>query len=75
MLRVCLAGATGWAGSELARKARAPVKLMLDRAEEVTVGGNRPSAYGTIRIAGTRERPSRANMRRATWAMSWACRT
>ena len=33
----------GIAAAELARKAGAPVKLMLDRAEEVTVGGNRPS--------------------------------
>src|SRR5262245_6850825 len=45
----------GIVAAELARKARAPVKLMLDRAEEVTVGGVRPSAYGTVRIAGTRE--------------------
>ena len=44
----------GIAAAELARKARAPVKLMLDRAEEVTVGGNRPSAYGTVKIAGTK---------------------
>ena len=28
---------------------------MLDRAEEVTVGGQRPSAYGTVNIAGTKE--------------------
>jgi xanthine dehydrogenase YagR molybdenum-binding subunit len=50
----------GIACAELARKARAPVKLMLDRAEEVTVGGNRPSAYGTVRIAGTRDGGIRA---------------
>ena len=34
----------GIAAAELARKARAPVKLMLDRDEEVTTAGNRPSA-------------------------------
>jgi xanthine dehydrogenase YagR molybdenum-binding subunit len=41
----------GIVAAELARKARAPVKLMLDRAEEVTVGGMRPSAEGTVKIA------------------------
>jgi xanthine dehydrogenase YagR molybdenum-binding subunit len=41
--------------AELARKAKAPVKLMLDRAEEVTVGGVRPSAYGTVKIGGTKD--------------------
>jgi xanthine dehydrogenase YagR molybdenum-binding subunit len=41
--------------AELARKAKAPVKLMLDRASEVTVGGLRPSAYGTVRIHGKKD--------------------
>jgi xanthine dehydrogenase YagR molybdenum-binding subunit len=45
----------GTVAAELARKARAPVKLMLDRAEEATVGGMRPSAYGTVKAAGTKE--------------------
>jgi xanthine dehydrogenase YagR molybdenum-binding subunit len=45
----------GITASELARKARRPVKLMLDRAEEITVGGNRPSAYGTVRISGMKD--------------------
>jgi xanthine dehydrogenase YagR molybdenum-binding subunit len=40
----------GEAAAHLARIARAPVKLMLDRAEEVTVGGIRPSAYGTVKV-------------------------
>jgi xanthine dehydrogenase YagR molybdenum-binding subunit len=40
----------GFTCAELARKARAPVKLMLDRAEEVTVGGQRPSAFGTVKV-------------------------
>jgi xanthine dehydrogenase YagR molybdenum-binding subunit len=34
----------------LARTARAPVKLMLDRAEEVTNGGLRPSAFGKVKL-------------------------
>jgi xanthine dehydrogenase YagR molybdenum-binding subunit len=42
----------GTTAAELARKTRAPVKLMLDRAEEVTVGGQRPSAFGTVKLAG-----------------------
>ncbi|MFO0963994.1 MAG: xanthine dehydrogenase family protein [Gemmataceae bacterium] len=41
--------------AELARKTRAPVKLMLDRAEEATVGGQRPSAFGTAKAAATKE--------------------
>jgi xanthine dehydrogenase YagR molybdenum-binding subunit len=45
----------GFAAAHLSRIARAPVKLMLDRAEEVTVGGIRPSAYGTVRVGGTKE--------------------
>jgi xanthine dehydrogenase YagR molybdenum-binding subunit len=45
----------GTAAAELARKAKAPVKLMLDRAEEVVAGGMRPSAYGKIKIAGTKD--------------------
>jgi xanthine dehydrogenase YagR molybdenum-binding subunit len=45
----------GKVAAELARKAKAPVKLMLDRASEITAGGNRPSAYGTAKIAGTKD--------------------
>ncbi len=33
---------------------------MLDRAEEVTVGGQRPSAHGTVKIAASREGDLRA---------------
>lgn len=40
----------GETAAHLARTARMPVKLMLDRAEEVTVGGIRPSAYGNVYI-------------------------
>jgi xanthine dehydrogenase YagR molybdenum-binding subunit len=50
----------GAVAAELARKARAPVKLMLDRAEEVTVGGQRPSAHGTVKMAASREGDIRA---------------
>jgi xanthine dehydrogenase YagR molybdenum-binding subunit len=45
----------GLVAAELARKAKAPVKLLLERWEEVTVGGTRPSAYGTVKIAGTKD--------------------
>jgi xanthine dehydrogenase YagR molybdenum-binding subunit len=41
--------------AELARKAKAPVKLMLDRAEEAVAGGVRPSASATVKIAGTKD--------------------
>jgi xanthine dehydrogenase YagR molybdenum-binding subunit len=54
------ADSQGIAAAILARAARAPVKLMLDRAEEITTGGNRPSAYGTVRIAGNRDGTIRA---------------
>ena len=45
----------GIVAAELARKAKAPVKLMLDRAEEITAGGNRPSAYGKVKIGGNKD--------------------
>jgi xanthine dehydrogenase YagR molybdenum-binding subunit len=45
----------GNVAAELAKKAGAPVKLMLDRAAEITAAGNRPSAYGKIKIAGTKD--------------------
>lgn len=45
----------GIVAAELARKAKAPVKLMLDRAEEATVGGTRPSAYGKVKIGGKKD--------------------
>ena len=50
----------GTACAELARKARAPVKLMLDRAEEVIVGGQRPSAHGTVSMGGNKDGTIRA---------------
>jgi xanthine dehydrogenase YagR molybdenum-binding subunit len=43
-------GVEGETAIELARTAKAPVKLFLDRAEEVTTAGNRPSAFGKVKI-------------------------
>lgn len=45
-------GVHGFAAAELARRAGAAVKIMLNREEEVTTAGNRPSASGTVKIAG-----------------------
>ena len=53
-------GVEGFAAAELAKLARAPVKLMLDRAEEVTTAGNRPSAYGTVTMAANQQGDIRA---------------
>ena len=36
--------------AELARETGAPVKLMLDRDAELTVAGDRPSAYAKVRV-------------------------
>lgn len=36
----------------LAKRANAAVKLMLDRESEIISAGNRPSVYGTVKIAG-----------------------
>ena len=45
----------GFTAAELAKKAKAPVKLLLDRDAEVTTAGNRPSVYGTVKMAGNRD--------------------
>jgi xanthine dehydrogenase YagR molybdenum-binding subunit len=45
----------GKIAADLAKKAGAPVKLMLDRAEEILAAGNRPSAFGKVKIAGTQD--------------------
>jgi xanthine dehydrogenase YagR molybdenum-binding subunit len=45
----------GIVAAHLAKKAKAPVKLMLDRAEEITAGGTRPSTYGTIKMAAAKD--------------------
>jgi xanthine dehydrogenase YagR molybdenum-binding subunit len=48
-------GVHGISATDLARRAGAPVKIMLDREEEVTTAGNRPSAYGTVKIGGKKD--------------------
>ena len=45
----------GIACANLAKKAGAPVKLMLERADEITTAGNRPSVYGKVKIAGKKD--------------------
>ncbi len=50
----------GTTAAELARKAHAPVKLMLTRADEISTAGMRPSAHGTIKIAANRAGDIRA---------------
>ncbi|HTU90970.1 MAG TPA: xanthine dehydrogenase family protein molybdopterin-binding subunit [Gemmataceae bacterium] len=45
----------GLVAAELARQAQAPVKLMLDRASEITAGGCRPSAYGKVRVGAAKD--------------------
>jgi xanthine dehydrogenase YagR molybdenum-binding subunit len=45
----------GITAAELARRAGAAVKIMLDREEEVTTAGNRPSAIGKVKIAGNKD--------------------
>jgi xanthine dehydrogenase YagR molybdenum-binding subunit len=49
------AGVEGVTAAHLAKKAGQPVKLMLDRAEEITTAGTRPGAFGTIKIGGTKD--------------------
>jgi xanthine dehydrogenase YagR molybdenum-binding subunit len=45
----------GIVAAQLAKKAKAPVKIMLERADEITTAGNRPSVYGTVKIGGTKD--------------------
>jgi xanthine dehydrogenase YagR molybdenum-binding subunit len=45
----------GFSAADLSRRAGAAVKIMLDREEEITTAGNRPSAYGTVKIGGNRD--------------------
>jgi len=44
----------GFIAGELARKAKAPVKLMCDRHEEHVCTGNRPDSHQTVKIGGRR---------------------
>jgi xanthine dehydrogenase YagR molybdenum-binding subunit len=48
-------GNEGAIAASLAKKAGKPVKLMLDREEEIITAGTRPGAYGHIKIAGTKD--------------------
>ena len=50
-------GATAVMGltCKLAREAKAPVKLMLDRATELVTGGNRPPSFQLIRAGATED--------------------
>src|SRR5262245_53778362 len=48
-------GVYGFTAADLARRAGAAVKLMLDREEEITTAGNRPSAVGTVKIGGKKD--------------------
>ena len=45
----------GIACAELARKAKAPVKLMLDRDAEIAVAGDRPSTWAEVELGGDRD--------------------
>jgi xanthine dehydrogenase YagR molybdenum-binding subunit len=49
------AGVEGHVACHLAKKAGKPVKLMLDREEEVVTAGSRPGAFGTVKIAGSKD--------------------
>jgi len=50
-------GADVWGrtAAELAKKTGRPVKLFLDRVQEHTSGGNRPSAAGKVKLAATKD--------------------
>jgi xanthine dehydrogenase YagR molybdenum-binding subunit len=52
--------------AELARQAGAPVKLMLDRAAELTVAGDRPSAWAEIEV-GAAEDGTLTAWRSSSW--------
>jgi xanthine dehydrogenase YagR molybdenum-binding subunit len=45
----------GFAAVDLSRRTGAAVKFMLNREEEITTAGNRPSAIGTVKIAGNKD--------------------
>jgi xanthine dehydrogenase YagR molybdenum-binding subunit len=45
----------GFAAADLARRTGSPVKFMLDREEEITTAGMRPSATGKVKVAGNKD--------------------
>ncbi len=49
------AGVYGVTAAKLARKAKAPVRLMLDRKEEHLCVGNRPDSVQTLKIGATKD--------------------
>jgi len=53
--------------AKLAKLAGAPVKLMLDRRAEITVAGDRPSAYGEIEV-GAKKDGTLVAWRSTSWA-------
>ncbi|HEX4966638.1 MAG TPA: xanthine dehydrogenase family protein molybdopterin-binding subunit [Thermoanaerobaculia bacterium] len=53
--------------ARLAKLAKAPVKLMLDRRAEITVAGDRPSAYGEIEV-GAKKDGTLVAWRSKSWA-------
>ncbi len=56
--------------ARLARLARAPVKLMLDRRAELTVAGDRPSAYAEIEVGAKKDGTLTAWVSKS-WGSGW----
>ncbi|MBM3837476.1 MAG: xanthine dehydrogenase family protein molybdopterin-binding subunit [Verrucomicrobia bacterium] len=48
-------GTWGVASTALSKQAGRPVKLMLDRDEELMIAGNRPSAYAKIKVGAAKD--------------------
>jgi xanthine dehydrogenase YagR molybdenum-binding subunit len=48
-------GTWGVASTALSKQAGRPVKLMLERDEELMIGGNRPSAYAKIKVGAAKD--------------------
>ena len=50
-------GADTWGNTcvELAKKAKRPVKLMLERDQELMIGGHRPSSYADVKIGARKD--------------------
>ncbi len=63
----------GIVAAELARKSKRPVKLMLERDEEHSAGGNRPSAYAKVK-AGVDEQGQLTAFDAETWGTGGSSR-
>jgi xanthine dehydrogenase YagR molybdenum-binding subunit len=48
-------GKWGTIAAQLAKQTGLPVKLLLERDEELMIAGNRPSGFSTIKVAATKE--------------------